>query len=345
MNISLVDKIVSAVLYEGYILYPYRPSVKNHQRWTFGGLYPEAYCQAQLGADSSSNQNECLVHARADATIDVTARFLHLTQRIVGALAAPVADWHDDLPFRAVESLRLGEQVYHPWQEAEERQVELQGLVLGDLQRGPRHEPFAFAGQRWFAPLGGPDGGVVAVLLREQQAVRGAIDISATAIEEDLVKVTVRVVNEVDGTLSMTRDEALLRALVSTHTILGVTGGEFVSLLDPPAEWKCCAEACSNIGTWPVLVGARGVRDTMLSSPIILYDYPQIAPESPGDLFDGTEIDEILTLRILTLTDEEKQAALGLDSRARDLMQRTEAMAREQLYGLHGTLRALGDNP
>ena len=49
MNRALVDPIADAVLYEGYILYPYRPSVKNRQRWTFGGLYPEAYCQATGG--------------------------------------------------------------------------------------------------------------------------------------------------------------------------------------------------------------------------------------------------------------------------------------------------------
>ena len=90
-----------------------------------------------------------------------------------------------------------------------------------------------------------------------------------------------------------------------------------------------------------MLVGEPGEADTMLSSPIILYDYPEIAPESPGDLFDATEIDEILTLRILTLTDEEKQAVSALDDRGRAMLERTEALAREQLMGLHGTLRGL----
>ena len=72
--------------------------------------------------------------------------------------------------------------------------------------------------------------------------------------------------------------------------------GEFVSLLEPPPQFESAAAACRNVGTWPVLAGEGGRRDTMLSSPIILYDYPQIAPESPGDLFDGTEIDEILVV-------------------------------------------------
>src|SRR5262249_30785809 len=113
----------------------------------------------------------------------------------------------------------------------------------------------------------------------------------------------------------------------------------FVSLLDPPASWRQAAAGCRNIGTWPVLVGEQGDRDTLLSSPIILYDYPQVAAESPGDLFDATEIDEILTLRILTLTEEEKRSAAALDGRTRDLVARTEALAREQLAGLHGTMR------
>ena len=104
--------------------------------------------------------------------------------------------------------------------------------------------------------------------------------------------------------------------MVSTHTILGTQGGQFVSLLDPPEDWRELAASCRNVGTWPVLVGEEGDYDTLLSSPIILYDYPRVAPESPGDLFDGTEIDEILSLRILTLTEEEKRAAGAMDDRA-----------------------------
>ncbi len=137
------------------------------------------------------------------------------------------------------------------------------------------------------------------------------------------------------------RDRALLHALVSTHAILGMRDGEFLSMIDPPEPWREHAAGCRNVGTWPVLVGEPGARDTMLSAPIILYDYPQIAPESPGDLFDATEIDEILTLRILTLTEEEKRAMSDVDDRARALLERTESLAREQFMGLHGTIRGL----
>jgi hypothetical protein len=146
---------------------------------------------------------------------------------------------------------------------------------------------------------------------------------------------------------AVNRDEALMRSLVSTHVILGAEKGEFVSLLEPPPELQDLAAQCENVGVWPVLVGEQGQRDTVLASPIILYDYPQIAPESPGDLFDGTEIDEILSLRIMTLTDEEKREMRESDERTRQILERTEAMPAEQFMKLHGgirSLRPLGEN-
>ncbi len=138
----------------------------------------------------------------------------------------------------------------------------------------------------------------------------------------------------------MNRDE-MLRSLVSAHTILRLTGGAFVSSIDPPEQLRAAASECRNIGAWPVLAGEEGQRDTVLSAPIILYDYPQIAPESPGDLFDGTEIDEILALRILTLTDAEKLEVRNGDERARLILERTEMLPPEHFQKLHGALRGL----
>lgn len=90
------------------------------------------------------------------------------------------------------------------------------------------------------------------------------------------------------------------------------------------------------------LAGEKGQTDMMLASPIIMYDYPQIAPESSGDLFDGCEIDEILALRILTLTDEEKQEVRCGDERARRILERTEMLPPEHFQKLHGAMRKLG---
>jgi hydrogenase maturation protease len=342
MNRALVDRIADAVLYEGYILYPYRPSVKNRQRWTFGGLYPAAFCQSQ--GDAQSNQTECLIHGSCASGFEVVVRFLHLTDRRIGATVPPLAQWpHDrEPPYRPVESLNVDGRPLHSWQEAEEREVVLGTMVLGDLLGQPCSERFSFAGGRQSEPIRNSAGQIVGILVREQQPIAGSLEVAATEVEDELFRITVRVVNRTPwgGSEATNRDAALLRSLVSTHAILGVRDGKFVSLLDPPDSWRASAVACRNVGTWPVLVGPEGQSDTMLSSPIILYDYPQVAPESPGDFFDGTEIDEMLTLRILTLTDEEKQSMLAVDERAGALLARTEAMAREQLLSLHGRVRS-----
>src|SRR5271163_1061599 len=79
MNTKLVEDIASAVLYEGYLLYPYRASaIKNQQRWNFGVLYPREYAEKQTGADAWKMQTECLVIADGTAKLEVRVRFLHL---------------------------------------------------------------------------------------------------------------------------------------------------------------------------------------------------------------------------------------------------------------------------
>ncbi|MDR3638155.1 MAG: hypothetical protein P4L84_30405 [Isosphaeraceae bacterium] len=348
MNRSLVDPIANAVLYEGYILYPYRPSTKNQQRWTFGGLYPESYCRA-LGGEAWCQQTECLVHGTPETTFEAVARFLHLTSRQVGQVEPPLAELFasTEPTFRPVESLQVGDKTFQSWQEAEEREVPFGGVPLGALCARPRHESFAFPGGRVWEPLVAPDGHMAGVLVRARQALQGTIDVSALEVDDRLFRVTFRVANQTPPEEAGTprRDQAQLRSLASTHAILGVRAGAFVSLMDPPDRWREAASGCRNIGAWPVLVGEEGQADTMLASPIILYDYPQVAPESPGNYFDGTEMDEMLTLRIMTLTDDEKSAMASVDERAGALLARTETLAREQLAGLHGAVRALRPMP
>lgn len=348
MNRALVDPIADAVLYEGYILYPYRPSAKNRQRWTFGGLYPESYCRGRTG-DASEQRTECLVRGSSETRFEAVVRFLHLTARDVGAIDPPLAAWPEgeepaSLP---VAMLRVGEKVVHSWQEAEEREASPGEATLGELLSGPRASSFSFRGGRRPEPLIAPGGEVVGALIREHHAIEVGVEVAAIEVAEGLYRLTVRVSNRTPlaEAAPIGRDEALLRCLASTHAILGVTGGEFVSLMDPPEPVREAASACRNVGTWPVLVGAEDQADTMLSSPIILYDYPRVAPESPGDYFDGTEMDEMLTLRIRTLTDEEKGAMASIDERAGALLARTEAMAREEMLGLHGTVRGLRPVP
>jgi hypothetical protein len=357
MNLDLVERIADAVLYEGYILYPYRPSaVKNQQRWNFGALCPETYSQAQGGTEAWSMQTECLVAGGPRTMLDVKVRCLHLLTREVGVPNADckerIADGGDreiqasisDADFAVVASLAVNGQLLQTWQEAAERAVSLPRLNLCETVVQTQRLMFAFTASREIEPLRDEsDGQIVGLVVRRQQAVVGEIEVAAERVEENTFKLSVRILNRTPlaDAAQKSRDEALLRSLVSTHTILRVQSGEFISLLDPPAALRAAAAGCRNTGTWPVLVGDEGARDCMLSSPIILYDYPQIAPESAGELFDGTEIDEILTLRIMTLTDEEKREMRGADERARRILERTETLPAEQLMKMHGAMRSL----
>jgi hypothetical protein len=164
-------------------------------------------------------------------------------------------------------------------------------------------------------------------------------------VDRAVSKIFVRLMNHtpLSGPAIDREQEVLMRTLASAHVIAQTHGGEFISLTDPPMEYAEAAASCHNIGCWPVLVGdeEKAERDTMLASPIILPDYPKIAAESQGTLFDGLEIDEILTLRIMTMTDEEKREMRNVDQHARALLERTESLSAEHLMKMHGTLRGL----
>jgi hypothetical protein len=345
MNLELAKKVADSVLYEGYLLYPYRASaVKNRQRFNFGVLLPPAYAQAQTGNDTWKMTTECLVEGE-DPRFDVRVRYLQIIVREAGRLLDPKMPSGEEtvLPASAYEivpDLIVDGQIYQTWQEATEREIELLDApaseLTGDRIRYSNIDP---GESREILPdaAGRPAG----VLVRRWKEIVCSLAPRATRLEAGLWKLTVEVKNRTGCDSGTTRDEALPHSLVAAHTILTVRGGQFVSLLDPPPHLARHAAACRNEGTWPVLLGSAGERDGILSSPIILYDYPQIAPESGGSFFDGTEIDEMLALRVMTLTDEEKREMRNVDRRAREILERTESMPEEHLRKLHGTIRGM----
>lgn len=343
MNWTQAQKIANAVLYEGYLLYPYRPSaIKNRQRFNFGVVYPHAYSERQSGPDPWMMHTECLVRRRPEAAVQVKVRCLQLSLRTVGEFFAARSEASTVATdeYRLVDRLVVGERVFLPWQEAVEQEILLRPCELSEATRLTKEFRFPSAHTR--EEVRDESGKIVGVVIREQGAIEGAVDLSITALGGDLRKITVTIRNTsgFDGGTD-NRDAVLAHSMLSTHSILCVEGGEFISLLEPPEDLAAVAAECKNVNTWPVLVGEQGSSDVMLSSPIILYDYPQIAPESPGDLFDGTEIDEILSLRIMTMTDEEKKEVREADPRGRALLERTDALPPEQLMKLHGVLRGL----
>ena len=129
MNLDRVEKIAEAVLYEGYMLYPYRPSsVKNQQRWNFGVLYPPSWCDAQFSSDRCSMQTECLLKTdsstRPHRQGPLPAHRAALHRKAHHAIGEPPGE--SDLEL--VDRLELAGRVYQPWQEAVERE-----LSYGDL--------------------------------------------------------------------------------------------------------------------------------------------------------------------------------------------------------------------
>ena len=324
-------KIAEAVLYEGYLLWPYRRSSrKNQQRWTFGGVYPREYSQARGEDDPWIMQTQCLVRGAGEPTIDVNVRFLHVVDRKVNKKTGQT--------LQPVDELRVGKELYLSWDEAAEREIAVGRFGLSELLEQPRVIEIDIPGGSTEEPLAEPTGEVVGALVRTRRPLRGALEVGAERSQGGTYRVTVRITNTTPWG-GEKRESMLRQTFVSTHTTLKVEGGEFVSLMDPPGELLEAAEGCENLKTWPVLVGDEGDRSTMLSSPIILYDYPQIAPESPGDLFDGTEIDQMLILNVLNLTDEEKEEMRASDPRGREILDRCESLSPEELMRLNGTFR------
>jgi hypothetical protein len=329
--VDAAKKIAEAVLYEGYLLWPYRRSArKNQQRWTFGGVHPRAYSEARGGDDPWIMQTECLVLGDEESTIDVSVRFLHVVERKVAKKTGETLEF--------VDELRVGGERYLSWDEAAEREIAVGRFKLSELSDSPKQVEIDVPGGSTKEPLAEPAGGVVGALVRSWRPLRGVVEVGAEPLQERIFRVTVRITNTTPWG-GEDRESTLRQTFVSTHTTLGVRAGEFVSLIDPPEELSEAVEGCENIKTWPVLVGQEGDRSTLLSSPIILYDYPQIAPESPGDLFDGTEIDQMLILNVLNLTDEEKEEMRASDPRGREILERCESLSPEELMRLNGTFR------
>jgi hypothetical protein len=293
-GLEQVRTVADALLYEGYLLYPYRASAqKNQSRFQFGVLMPAGYSDP---SERSALHTECLVEARDDAPVDLLLRFLRLRRQNAAG-----------------------------WDEAED--IEITGTTtIGELLAGEVSIPFhlpADSGADWHTAE------VAGVLRAGARRLDGPYRV---------VRLWVRVENGSGGEFAG-REQALPSALVSAHVLLSLGSGVFLSMVEPP-EWAAPFVAeCTNDGVWPVLAGPDDT--VMLCSPIILYDHPVIAPESPADLYDSTEIDEILTLRTMVLTDAEKAEARATDPRAAALIDRVDNLDPAMLEAMHGTIRYL----
>ncbi|MGH9534608.1 MAG: hypothetical protein ACRD2E_07095 [Terriglobales bacterium] len=287
MDFSSVQSLADAVLFEGYSLYPYRPSaIKNRQRWNFGTLYPECFSRAAAANDAFRHQVECLVAGTdANVCIEGQLRFLQTCPAGTGEASVSV------------------------------RTLAIPPLFLSTLAGA---EPIR-RGDEWGLTI--------------------ALAVTASPLDQPVWRLRLTCENLTPITATASRETALDAALISAQVLLGVEGGEFFSLLNPPEGWRQAAGSCQNQGVFPVLAGLPGSDlrrgAFLLAAPIVLYDFARLAAESAGDFFDNTEIDEMLALRVATLTEEEK-CEMRTDPRTRNVLARVEAMEQDAWERLHG---------
>lgn len=275
MSFARAEAVADAVLYEGYMLYPYRrSSLKNQRPSLFGALDPDTTLEC-----------EWLVRGGPAWRLQGKLRALHVRMSDSGEAGVPCE--------AEIPAFEGGAPLERP---------------ARTTLRSPAGEPLAEL-ELGCASIGGD-------VYRVRAVVRGAALPSAAALSS---------------------------ALVSAHAIVAFEGASVVPPRDPPADLAPAAAACRSSGLWPILLGDPTSRDLVLCSPIILDDHPAVAPESTGDLFDATEIDEILSLRIMTLAPGERDEAARGDPRVRRLLERTEQMGPEDLARLHGARRAAAE--
>jgi hypothetical protein len=341
MTLDLARTVADAVLYEGYLLYPYRAtSQKNQARWQFGVLGPPGAAEAGLGEESTMSV-ECLLSRAAGIahrddlsrpTVAVYLRFLQLQHRDLECL-----DPADPGRYVATNALRVDDDLLLSWDEAVDHELTWPSLSFDQLADGVR-QAVTVASAEDVEPVTAADGTLVGRIVRRRWPLRAEVTAETSEVAGYL-RLRITVENTAPA-VPRSKDEAVQSSLLGAHLLLEASGTRFVSLLEPPdAAAASAAAACNQSRCWPVMAGPPGTDTVVLASPIILYDHPEVAPESAGALFDSTEIDEILTLRVMTMTEAEKAEARATDPRAREIIDRCDEMTPEMLQQLHGILR------
>jgi hypothetical protein len=320
MSFTTVEKIADAVLFEGYILYPYRASaIKNRQRWNFGTLFPRAFAEAQTSAESWSFHAEVLVQTHPKASAEQTS----------SAQAAI------DARVRFLQLVPSSKSEKNAWEEGFARSRTVAPICLEHLCHG-------FEYQFDLSSLSGEEIDPAPVAFSAPGCL-GILALRADRLSGELFRLSIDFRNEtpIENPDQLSRVQALSLAFTSAHLLLHATNASFVSVLDPQPQFAELVASCANRGVFPVLTGEQGESSCMLLSPIILYDYPQIAPESAGDFFDGTEMDEMLALRVMTLTEAEQEEMRRGDQHARAILERLETLPQEHLLRVHGAVRGM----
>jgi hypothetical protein len=320
------------------MLWPYRRSaLKNQKRWTFGVVLPPSWAATRPDERARVRAEVLATADGADAgRVSIEVRFLHEVRRRVARLVNGSIDFDD--------SIDIDGERFIAWNEATERSIALPPIALEDNASGRIAIRLAAGSEtEWLSDASGARAGAI---VREWNALEGFVEARVEAVPSPRsFRIRVDVLNDTVCDAA-TREDALRSSFLSLHVVLRAEDAELVSMQDPPPRLADAASACDSDGLWPVLVDDGPLRGAhrqtsrlALAAPIILSDFPAVAPESPGDLFDGGEVDELLVYNIMALTDQEKDEMRASDPRTREILERTASLTPEQIARLHGTFR------
>ena len=206
---------------------------------------------------------------------------------------------------------------------ASERRIELGPFAVGDLAASGSGETFSFAGE---------------------PRLEGRARMRATSLGDGLYRIAACAHNTTAlEPADVGRAEALRASMISTHVVATTAAGRFISPLEREGRPGAAVESCESVNTWPVL--ASPADDAVLGAAIFLPDHPSTAPESLGNLFDSTEIEEALLLHVQVLSDGEREEISAQDPAVREMIERASAATPEQMIGLHGRLEIADPGP
>ena len=341
---SVLENLTRTLLYEGYALYPYhRSAIKNQKPVPFGVVFPNDYTAYNEHAHSTM-QTQCIVTGSNYLLINITVRFLHLKKIELLEHVIQKENAYDD--FVPVYNLCINEKSYQAGWQTIERKLSTENLLISDLMKKKKIILIEFDSIYDSKNLNDENGEVTAKQINSVSIIKGTVIIEAAPVEnmQDAFRITVNITNTtpVENAEAVSRDEVISQSFLSTHTILKTTNAEFISHQNPGEKWKASIAACENMNTWPILIDESDT--TLLSSPIILYDYPQINPQSHGDLFDSTEIEEALLLHVNLLSDEEKKRIGQSDEKLQAMLQKVSEITPEELINFHSGLRSIPEN-
>ena len=320
------EEFIRTLLYEGYAIFPYhRTAVKNQKPVPFGAVYPAAFTKLNPQM-LDSIQAECIIEGRQDIELKICIRFLQMMKVEVVEDGITLPQYQD------------GEHIYYTGWQTVERSFDIEPIILRGSWQQFQLLPFFYDKQTCREPIGEMG---YAGLIKTTESIHGVINVSIQPLpEHGGYKVSVHVKNhsELDEVEKISRDEAIMHTFLSTHTILKCTDGKFISHQQVLEQWQEVMAGCEQINQWPILMNES---DTcMLASPIIVYDHPQLNENSPGDMFDGTEIEEALLIHLAVMSDEEKSRLAKNDEKMESMLKKISEVTPEEWIRYHGIMKA-----